>query len=267
MFESWTLEKEKKIDRQDAYPFGIDRLVYQSVSKTQGSRRMIKAVNLDKVYRSFNVETQALRQVNLDIREGEFVTIMGPSGCGKSTLLNLLALLDHSTSGEIYLMEQEVSRLSDQKRAFLRRNYLGFVFQNFNLIDELNVFENIELPLIYQGISKKERIEKVRKIMDELGIAHKSNFFPPQLSGGQQQRTAIARAVITKPLLLLADEPTGNLDSASGQEIMEMMARLNEGGTTIIMVTHSEMCAEYSQRSIYLFDGQVVTENINQLSE
>lgn len=223
---------------------------------------IIRTVNLSKVYANMDVETVALRHIYLQIQEGDFVSIMGPSGCGKSTLLNLMGLLDEPTDGEIYFMGEEVSRISSSKKAFLRRKHIGFVFQNFNLIDDLTLYENIELPLIYQGVPASERKKRVMELMERLQIAHKQRFFPQQVSGGQQQRAAVARAVITKPDLILADEPTGNLDSIRGQEVMEMLLNLHKEGTTIVMVTHSSTAAAYSQRTIHLFDGQIVTENL-----
>jgi len=225
---------------------------------------MIKVSNLTKIYKSFNVETIALNAINLEIQDGEFLSIMGPSGCGKSTLLNILALLDRPTNGEVFFMGESIGNMSDKRQAFIRKNYVGFVFQNFNLIDELSVYENIELPLIYQKIAKAERHRRTVEIMEQLNIAHKSQFFPLQLSGGQQQRVAIARAVVTQPLFLLADEPTGNLDSVQGEEVMNILSQLNNMGTSIVLVTHSLNNTKYSQRTIHLFDGQIVTENIQQ---
>lgn len=223
---------------------------------------MIRTVNLHKKYTTDAVETMALNQVTLQIREGEFVAIMGPSGCGKSTLLNIMGLLDNPTAGEFYFQDQEVSKYSENQRADLRKENIGFVFQSFNLMEELTVFENIELPLIYQKLSSAEIKKRVTLAMEKMQIAHRRNHFPPQLSGGQQQRVAIARSVVCSPRLILADEPTGNLDSATGQEVMNLLTELNEAGTTIIMVTHSPSDAEYSHRIIRLFDGAVVTENI-----
>ncbi|MFQ5750757.1 MAG: ABC transporter ATP-binding protein [bacterium] len=223
---------------------------------------MIKTTNLKKIYTTEEVETTALNNVNVEIKEGEFVSIMGPSGCGKSTLLNLLGLLDNPTDGEYYFFEQEVSQYNERRRANLRKSNIGFVFQSFNLIDELTVYENVELPLLYLGYSSADRKKRVEEVLEQMEITHRKNHFPQQLSGGQQQRVAVARAVIAKPKLILADEPTGNLDSAHGDEVMNLITELNEAGTTVVMVTHSPAYAEYSQRIIHLFDGHVVTENI-----
>jgi putative ABC transport system ATP-binding protein len=208
----------------------------------------------------------ALRDVNISISQGEFVTIMGPSGCGKSTLLNLISLMDKPTSGEIYFFGEAVSGMSDRRRAELRRYYIGFVFQQFNLIEELSVFENVELPLIYQRVPHAERTTRVMETLEMLDMAHKSSFFPLQLSGGHQQRVAVARAIVARPQILFADEPTGNLDSVHGREVMDLLNMLNEQGTTVVMVTHSASNAEYSHRVIHLFDGQVVTGTISQIS-
>ena len=225
---------------------------------------MIRSNNLSKVFRTDEVETTALNQVTFEIKKGEFVAIMGPSGCGKSTLLNILGLLDNPTGGEYFFLENEVSGHSERQRANLRKNNIGFVFQNFNLIDELNVFENVELPLIYLGYSAKERKKRVEEVLEQMQIIHRKKHFPLQLSGGQQQRVAVARAVVANPALILADEPTGNLDSAHGEEVMNLLSDLNSKGTTIIMVTHSQRDAEYSQRVIRLFDGQIIAENIKE---
>ncbi len=223
---------------------------------------MIKTVNLTKVFRTDEVETTALNGVSFEIRPGEFVAIMGPSGCGKSTLLNILGLLDNPTDGEYHFNGAEVSRFSERQRARMRKENIGFVFQNFNLIDELNVFENVELPLIYLGLSATERRRRVEEVLERMQITHRKKHFPLQLSGGQQQRVAVARAVVSNPKLILADEPTGNLDSANGEEVMNLLENLNQQGTTLIIVTHSQRDAEYAQRIIRLFDGQIVTENI-----
>ena len=224
---------------------------------------MIEIKNLEKVYTTEEVETTALNKVNLNVRKGEFLSIMGPSGCGKSTLLNILGLLDNPSGGEFYFLGEEVSKYKESMRANLRKRNIGFVFQSFNLIDELTVFENVELPLIYLKVPSSERKEKVNEALDRMQLVARSSHFPQQLSGGQQQRVAVARAIVTNPKLILADEPTGNLDSANGNEVMDMLTKLNEAGTTIVMVTHSPSYAEYGQRTIHLFDGHIVTENIN----
>ena len=223
---------------------------------------MIKTVALEKIFRTEEVETLALNKVSIEVKEGEFVAIMGPSGCGKSTLLNILGLLDNPTSGEYYLNGIEVSRYTEAQRTKLRKGIIGFVFQSFNLIDELNVYENIELPLLYMGVSAAERKKKVQEAMERMAIVHREKHFPQQLSGGQQQRVAIARAVVANPKLILADEPTGNLDSKTGQEVMNLLSELNKEGTTIVMVTHSQHDAGFASRTINLFDGQVVTETL-----
>ena len=219
---------------------------------------MIKTENLQKHFRTEEVETRALRGVNIEVSEGEFVAIMGPSGCGKSTLLNVLGLLDNPTSGTYHLQGTDVSALSEDDRTRLRRGIIGFVFQSFNLIDELNVRENIELPLLYMGVPAAERGPRINEVMERMGISHRSHHYPNQLSGGQQQRVAIARAVVTRPRIILADEPTGNLDSTNGREVMALLRQLNEGGTTVVMVTHSMRDASYATRTINLFDGEVV---------
>ena len=219
---------------------------------------MIKTENLQKYFRTEEVETRALRGVDIEVREGEFVAIMGPSGCGKSTLLNLLGLLDTPTSGTYRLQGTDVTTLSEDDRTRLRRGVIGFVFQSFNLIDELNVRENIELPLLYMGVPAAERAPRIKEAMERMGIDHRAFHYPNQLSGGQQQRVAIARAVVTRPQLILADEPTGNLDSTNGKEVMSLLRQLNESGTTVVMVTHSQRDASYATRTINLFDGEVV---------
>ena len=223
---------------------------------------MIKTVALEKIFRTEEVETLALNKVSIEVKEGEFVAIRGPSGCGKSTLLNILGLLDNPTSGEYYLNGIEVSRYTEAQRTKLRKGIIGFVFQSFNLIDELNVYENIELPLLYMGVSATERKKKVQEAMERMAIVHREKHFPQQLSGGQQQRVAIARAVVANPKLILADEPTGNLDSKNGQEVMNLLSELNKEGTTIVMVTHSQHDAGFASRIINLFDGKVVTETL-----
>ena len=221
---------------------------------------MIKTVNLQKIFRTEEVQTLALNNVDMEVDNGEFVAIMGPSGCGKSTLLNILGLLDNPTSGEYYLNGTEVSKYTESQRTNLRKGVIGFVFQSFNLIDELNVYENIELPLLYMGIPSAERKKRVEEAMRRMGIMHRSKHFPQQLSGGQQQRVAIARAVVAGPKLILADEPTGNLDSKNGKEVMELLCELHKEGTTIVMVTHSRHDAGYADRIVNLFDGQVVVK-------
>ena len=223
---------------------------------------MIKTVNLQKIFRTEEVETWALNDVSLEITEGEFVAVMGPSGCGKTTMLNILGLLDNPTGGEYYLNGIEVGKYSEKQRTKLRKGVIGFVFQSFNLIEELNVFENIELPLLYMGISSSERKKRIQEAMDRMQISHREKHFPQQLSGGQQQRVAIARAVVANPKLILADEPTGNLDSKNGKEVMSLLTELNKDGTTIVMVTHSQHDAGYAGRIVNLFDGQLVTEVI-----
>jgi putative ABC transport system ATP-binding protein len=226
---------------------------------------MIKTVELTKVFRTDEVETTALNKVDIAVTQGEFVAVMGPSGCGKSTLLNVLGLLDNPTGGQYFFNGSEVSKFSERQRTSLRKGNIGFVFQSFNLIDELNVYENIELPLLYLKVSASERRKHVTEVMDRMNISHRRKHFPQQLSGGQQQRVAIARAVVARPKLILADEPTGNLDSANGEEVMNLLVELNNDNTTIIMVTHSPSDADKAHRIIHLFDGHVVTENIKQI--
>lgn len=226
---------------------------------------MIKVSNLCKVFRTEEIETTALNGVSFEIKDGEFVAIMGPSGCGKSTLLNILGLLDNPTSGSYELLGTEVANLKEKERTKFRKGNIGFVFQSFNLIDELNVYDNIELPLRYLNISAAERKQRVTEIMKRMAISHRASHFPQQLSGGQQQRVAIARAVVANPKLILADEPTGNLDSKNGKEVMDLLRELNAEGTTIVMVTHSQKDAAYAQRTIDLFDGQIVSDVKNEL--
>lgn len=228
---------------------------------------MIRATELTKIFRTDEVETTALNEISMNIEKGEFVAIMGPSGCGKSTLLNIMGLLDSPSKGQYYFLGQEVSRFSEKQRARLRKQNIGFVFQNFNLIDELNVFENVELPLIYMGVNSSDRRLRVEEVLEQMQIGHRAKHFPLQLSGGQQQRVAVARAVVAKPDLILADEPTGNLDSVHGDEVMHLLESLNKNGTTIVIVTHSQRDAGYAQRIIRLFDGKVVNENINVVHE
>jgi len=222
---------------------------------------MIELSKITKVYRTEEIETNALNEISFTIKKGEFVSIMGPSGCGKSTLLNVLGMLDKPESGVYQFLDQKVEGLNEKQRSEIRKKNIGFVFQNFNLIEELTVFENIELPLIYNGYSATERKARVNEIIERIGIAHRAKHFPQQLSGGQQQRVAVARALVTKPALILADEPTGNLDSSHGNEVMELLCELNEEGTTVIMVTHSSHDASYSNRIINLLDGEIVSEN------
>ena len=223
---------------------------------------MIETQNLNKVYTTEEVETTALNKVNMKVTEGEFVAVMGPSGCGKSTLLNILGLLDNPSDGNYNFLEQEVSKFSERERAHLRKENIGFVFQSFNLIDELTVYENVELPLLYLKVPSSQRKKRVHELLEQMQLIPRKNHFPQQLSGGQQQRVAVARALVGGPKLILADEPTGNLDSANGEEVMTILTKLHEEGTTIIMVTHSPAYAEYCQRTIHLFDGHIVTENI-----
>jgi putative ABC transport system ATP-binding protein len=223
---------------------------------------MLSLNNLSKFYRTDEVETVALNSVNIAIEQGEFVAIMGPSGCGKSTLLNVIGMLDRPSEGEYFFMGEDVSGYGESKLSQIRKQNIGFIFQNFNLIDELSVQENIELALLYHDISSKERKQRIAEVMDKVGIAHRARHRPSQLSGGQQQRVAVARAVVGNQSLILADEPTGNLDSVHGQEVMEMLQGLNDEGTTIVMVTHSAAHADYARRTINLFDGHVVTQSL-----
>ncbi|HPN37982.1 MAG TPA: ABC transporter ATP-binding protein [Melioribacteraceae bacterium] len=225
---------------------------------------MIKTIGLKKVFKTDEVETTALDKVDLEINKGEFVSIMGPSGCGKSTLMNILGLLDNPTEGIFTFLDEDVTRYSEKQRAQIRKENIGFVFQSFNLIDELTVYENVELPLLYLKTSASDRAIRVNNVLERMQIIHRKNHFPQQLSGGQQQRVAVARALVTNPKLILADEPTGNLDSAHGDEVMKMLTDLNEAGTTIVMVTHSPLYAEYGNRVVHLFDGKIVTENFKQ---
>ena len=225
----------------------------------------MKITDLSKVFRTEEIETTALNGVSFEIKDGEFVAIMGPSGCGKSTLLNIMGLLDNPSGGSYKLLGSEVGQLKEKERTKFRKGNIGFVFQSFNLIDELNVYENVELPLRYLNISASERKVKVTEILKRMGISHRAKHFPQQLSGGQQQRVAIARAVVSSPKLILADEPTGNLDSKNGKEVMDLLAELNAEGTTIVMVTHSQKDAAVAQRVINLFDGQIVGDVKNEL--
>lgn len=223
---------------------------------------MIKITDLEKYYRTEEVQTVALNKLSINVKEGEFVAVMGPSGCGKSTLLNIIGLLDDPDGGSFLFNGKEVAHYNERNRANLRKHNIGFVFQSFNLIDELTVYENVELPLIYTGVKPADRKKRVEDVLEKMQIMHRRNHFPQQLSGGQQQRVAVARAVVNNPKLILADEPTGNLDSSNGNDVMQLLTDLNEQGTTIIMVTHSEHDARYSHRIIRMLDGQKVTENI-----
>ena len=222
---------------------------------------MIKAIGLTKIFRTESVQTIALNEISIDISEGEFVAIMGPSGCGKSTLLNILGLLDNPTSGELWFIGKEVSRYSENDRTDMRNGNIGFVFQSFNLIDELTVFENVELPLLYAGVPVRERVDRGNKALERMQIGHRTEHYPQQLSGGQQQRVAIARAIVTNPKIILADEPTGNLDSTNGNEVMLLLKELNKDGATVVMVTHSEENAREAGRIVRMMDGCILTEN------
>ncbi len=226
---------------------------------------MIETFELTKKFVTEDIETIALRNVSMNVEKGDFIAVMGPSGCGKTTLLNILGTIDDSSSGSYKFFGNDVNDLSERQKTDLRKKNIGFVFQNFNLIEELSVYENIELPLQYLGWKRKDRKKRVDEVIGQLNISHRKNLFPVQLSGGQQQRVAIARAIIANPALLLADEPTGNLDSAQGEEVMSLLNELNKAGTTIIMVTHSQRDASYSRRIIHLFDGQIINENLNKM--
>ena len=227
---------------------------------------MIRTENLSMLFTTEDVQTKALNEVSLEIKQGEFVAIMGPSGCGKSTLLNILGTLDSPTSGKYYFNDKEIDKMGESQLTSFRKGNIGFVFQNFNLIDELSVFENVELPLVYLNGKKSERKKKVMEVLERMNIAHRAGHFPQQLSGGQQQRVAIARAVVTDCNLILADEPTGNLDSTNGVEVMELLSELNRQGTTIVIVTHSQRDAKYAHRVIHLLDGKIVSEDRNNIS-
>jgi putative ABC transport system ATP-binding protein len=228
----------------------------------ENNQVLINLEKLVKVYRTEDVETIALNEVDVVIRQGEFVSIMGPSGCGKSTLLNVIGMIDSPTGGTYHFLDQEVGQLPERRRSVIRKNNLGFVFQSFNLIDELTVYENVELPMLYTNTPSGERKQRVERLLEEMKMMHRRNHFPQQLSGGQQQRVAVARAIINNPKLILADEPTGNLDSANGDDVMRLLSELNATGTTIVMVTHSQYCAEFGNRVVRMLDGQVVTENV-----
>jgi len=236
--------------------------MFRTISQEQ---KMIVTEGIVKVFQAEDIQTVALKNVSLEIEKGDFVAIMGPSGCGKTTLLNILGLIDSPNTGKYFLFDQDVTRLKEKQKTELRKQNIGFVFQNFNLIDELTVHENIELPLIYLGWKKKARKTRVEEVIEKMNISHRKNLFPIQLSGGQQQRVAVARAVVANPPLILADEPTGNLDSMHGEEVMNLLNELNKEGTTIIMVSHSQRDASYSRRVVHLFDGQIINENLNKL--
>lgn len=224
---------------------------------------MIKIENLSKVFRTEEVETKALNSIALEVKQGEFITIMGASGCGKSTLLNIVGLLDSASGGSYKLLDQEMVGLSESEKSKIRKQNIGFIFQNFNLIDELSVYDNIELPLIYNNVPSSERKKKVEVIAERLAISHRLKHFPQQLSGGQQQRVAVARALINDPKIILADEPTGNLDSKNGNEVMELLTDLHANGATILMVTHSDYDASFSQKTVFMKDGMVLSEKAN----
>ena len=227
---------------------------------------MIETFELTKTFKAEEIETMALQNVNLKVEKGDFIAVMGPSGCGKTTLLNILGMIDSITAGTYLFFGQDVTQLSEKQKTEIRKRNIGFVFQNFNLIEELTVYENIELPLLYQGWKRKEREKRLEDVINQMKISHRKNLFPVQLSGGQQQRVAVARAIVSNPVLLLADEPTGNLDSMHGEEVMLMLNELNKAGTTIIMVTHSQRDASYSRRIVHLFDGQIINENLNKMN-
>lgn len=226
---------------------------------------MITLNNLNRIYQAEGVETLALKNINFKVDEGDFVAVMGPSGCGKTTLLNIIGMIDDADSGTYSFLDNDIFSLNEKQKTELRKQHIGFVFQNFNLIDELTVLENIELPLFYLGWKKADRKKRIEEIVERLEISHRKKLFPVQLSGGQQQRVAVARAIVAQPRLLLADEPTGNLDSMHGEEVMNLLGELNKDGTTILMVTHSQRDASYSRRTVHLFDGQIINENLSRL--
>jgi putative ABC transport system ATP-binding protein len=236
--------------------------VAMAARQDEQARAMLSLQNLKKVFRTEDVETTALDAVSIDISRGEFVSIMGPSGCGKSTLLNIIGLLDNVDGGKYWFLGEEVSTYGERKLAQLRKHNIGFIFQSFNLIDELSVFDNVELPLLYQKVPAKERRERVDAMLEKIGIFTRRDHMPQQLSGGQQQRVAVARALVGRPAMILADEPTGNLDSRNGEEVMDLLTHLNREGTTVVMVTHSQQHAEYAQRIINMLDGRVLSENL-----
>lgn len=227
---------------------------------------MIRLHKLSKIYRTEEIETTALNDVSLEIKKGEFASIMGPSGCGKSTLLNLIGLIDNPSSGEYHFIDEEVSTYSERRRASLRKHHIGFVFQSFNLIDDLTVFQNVELPMVYAKVPVSDRKQRVDEALERMQMMHRRNHYPQQLSGGQQQRVAVARAIVNRPKLILADEPTGNLDTANGDEVMGLLSELHQEGATIIMVTHSQACAQFGDRVIHMLDGKILAENLNQKS-
>ncbi len=237
----------------------------EKITFVEPEKMMIEVHELKKIFRSADMETMALAGIDLRVEEGEFVSVMGPSGCGKTTLLNILGMIDTATSGRYLFMGKDVYPLREKQINRLRKENIGFVFQNFNLIEELSIWENIELPLIYLGVKKSERKKRVAEVVDRLEITHRKDLLPGQLSGGQQQRVAVARAIIGRPRLLLADEPTGNLDSVHGEEVMNLLNELNKDGMTIVMVTHSHHDASYSRRIVHLFDGQIISENLNRI--
>ena len=241
-----------------------DRMIIPNAN-ADPSESLIRMEEMTKVYRSDSVETTALNHINIDVKRGEFVAVMGPSGCGKSTLLNIVGMLDNPSSGCYWFLGENVAGYGESKLSDIRKRNIGFIFQSFNLIDELTVRENIELALLYHKVSAAERKERAYTVMERMEIAHRANHMPAQLSGGQQQRVAVARAVIAEPNLILADEPTGNLDSHNGEEVMDMLTQLNQQGTTILMVTHSPAHAEYARRDISLFDGEVITESLRKI--
>ncbi|MEL7536998.1 MAG: ABC transporter ATP-binding protein [Pseudomonadota bacterium] len=228
---------------------------------------MIEMHDLNKVYRTGNVETTALRSINLEINAGEFIAIMGPSGCGKSTLLNVMGMLDTPTSGRYGFMGEDVANYGEAKLADIRKRNIGFIFQSFNLVDELTVLENVALPLLYQKMPNRERRELAESVLERMGIAHRANHRPQQLSGGQQQRVAVARAVITQPGLILADEPTGNLDTGNGEEVLDLLNQLNADGTTVVMVTHDPSHSDHASRVVHMLDGRVLAENVTSVQE
>ncbi len=232
------------------------------IPRTMQEELYLKTEGLSKVFRTDEIETTALDGINLGVKQGEFIAIMGPSGCGKSTLLNILGLIDHPSNGKYFFAGDNVSGLKEKYRVEKRKGKIGFIFQNFNLIDELNVFDNVEMPLIFMNVNARERRERVRDVLDRMKIGHRGRHYPQQLSGGQQQRAAICRAVVSRPGLILADEPTGNLDSKNGTQVMELLTELNREGTTILMVTHSERDASYAHRIVHLFDGRIIPQKV-----